>query len=68
METAIELLEVITQEYFTHQNIVKSNLNVSLQQIAYYEHKLLEIVLEGGNNAITEAIESYIEELRKGAN
>lgn len=68
MGTATKLLKEITKKYFTHQNNLKDNINVSLQQIADYEYKLLEIVLEGGNNAITEVIESYIEELKKGAN
>lgn len=68
MGTAMKLLKVITKKYFTPQNNLKDNITVSLQQIADYEYKLLEIVLKGGNNAITEVIESYIEELKKGAN
>lgn len=63
---APSLLEEIRNRYFDQDNI-KENLNISFQEIAQYEYQLLQIVIEEGNNALTETLESYIEELKKGA-
>ena len=68
METATTLLEELTQKYFTAEDSLKKDINISFQQIAGYEHRLLQVVLQEEYNALTESIESYIEELKKGAN
>ena len=64
---APSLLEEIRNRYFTDLDNLKENLNISFQEIAQYENQLLQIVIEEGNNALTETLESYIEELKKGA-
>ena len=66
MMDAPSLLKEIRNRYFDQDNI-KENLNISFQEIAQYEYQLLQIVIEEGNNALTETLESYIEELKKGA-
>ncbi len=63
---APSLLEEIRNRYFTDLDNLKENLNISFQEIAQYEYQLLQIVIEEGNNALTETLESYIEELKKG--
>ena len=62
---APSLIEEIRNRYFDQDNI-KENLNISFQEIAQYEYQLLQIVIEEGNNALTETLESYIEEIKKG--
>lgn len=64
---APSLLEEIRNRYFTDQDNIKENRYISFQEIAHYEYQLLQIVIEEGNNALTETLESYIEELKKGA-
>ena len=64
---APSLLEEIRNRYFTHQDNIKENLNISFQEIAQYEYQLLQIVIEEGDNALTETLESYIDEIKKGA-
>lgn len=64
---APSLLEEICNRYFTDLDNLKENLNISFQEIAQYEYQLLQIVIEEGNNALTETLESYIEEIKKGA-
>lgn len=64
---APSLLTEIRNRYFTDLDNLKENLNISFQEIAQYENQLLQIVIEEGNNALTETLESYIEELKKGA-
>ena len=63
---APSLLEEIRNRYFTDLDNIKENLNISFQEIAQYEYQLLQIVIEEGDNALTETLESYIEELKKG--
>ena len=64
---APSLLEEIRNRYFTDLDNLKENLNISFQEIAQYENQLLQIVIEEGNNALTETLESYIDEIKKGA-
>ena len=64
---APSLIEEIRNRFFTDLDNLKENLNISFQEIAQYENQLLQIVIEEGNNALTETLESYIEELKKGA-
>ncbi|MCD9853735.1 hypothetical protein LUD75_03415 [Epilithonimonas sp. JDS] len=67
MDSASLLLDEILEKYFTKQDTLKDNINISLQEISLYEYKLLQTVLNDGNDALTEAIESYIDELKKEA-
>ena len=64
---APSLLEEIRNRYFTDLDNLKENLNISFQEIAQYEYQLLQIVIEEGDNALTETLESYIDEIKKGA-
>ena len=64
---APSLLEEIRNRYFTDLDNLKENLNISFQEIAQYEYQLLQIVIEEGNNALTETLESYKKKQKKGA-
>lgn len=67
MDYASLLLDEILEKYFTKQDTLKDNIIISIQEISMYEYKLLQTVLNEGNDALTEAIETYINELKKKA-
>jgi hypothetical protein len=67
MDSASILLDEILEKYFTKQDTLKDNIKISIQEVSMYEYNLLQIVLNEGNDALTETIETYVEELKKEA-
>lgn len=66
--TATTLIDEIRAKYFSEEDILKDDLNISFHEVIDYEQKLIQIILQDGNNALTETLETFIEELKKGAN
>lgn len=67
MDDSLTLLDEIRLKYFTEECEVKDNCTITFHQISNYEYQLLQIVLQDGSTAVTDAIESFIDELKKGA-
>lgn len=65
--TAEQLLDKIRSRYFTEADEIKQDAGITFSQLSEYEAELISIVISDGNNALTEAIETYLYELKKEA-
>lgn len=57
------LIDNIRALYFTETDELKENVKVTYSEVTDLLIKLINIVAENGNNALNEAIESFIEQL-----
>ena len=62
MEASI-LLHKIQSMYFTDMDEIKSDLQISFEDIINLKSELFQVELREGLNAQTESIDSFIEEL-----
>ncbi|WP_332028740.1 hypothetical protein [Kaistella sp.] len=67
MKTEENLLDHIREQYFTETDELKENVKITYSEVADLQIKLINIVAENGNNALNEAIESFIDKLQKVA-
>ncbi len=65
--TAEQLLDKTRTQYFDEADEVKQDVRITFSQLSDYEAELISIVINDGNNALTEAIETYLYELKKEA-
>ena len=63
MKTEENLLDHIREQYFTETDELQENVKITYSEVADLQIKLINIVAENGNNALNEAIESFIDEL-----
>lgn len=62
---AQSLLQEIQSLYFTDSDQVRKNVDVTIETIIDLRIRLIDVELEEGFNAQTEAIESLVDELEK---
>lgn len=62
---ATVLLDEIRFLYFSNQDEIRDDVNVSFEDIINLELKLFKIELKEGSNALTEAIDSFIDVLKQ---
>lgn len=67
MYSAAKLLDEVLAKYFTDIDNLKDFINITFEEISSYENELLQIISNEGNNALTESLESYLDELKKEA-
>ena len=62
-----QLLDEVRRKYFTVTDEIKKAVSIKLTDIINLEAELLTANINEGNSALTETVESFIDELKKEA-